>query len=196
MYSNEAWRSAWSPANPFALWFRRNESGRKYRHECWNAHIIYHGAESRGIYIGLSANDDDQNFTESLALGIFEERRYGIFEDIRKSQPNLSLWVLWKVLYVTSRVIQEMSKDNKWMLAWSDSGIHPARRWYNTSRSERRRKNCCELSILSALGWYKCEFMKQCRKALRIWTVKAQVVDKGHKSSRKLAKDVKGDWVT
>ena len=55
------------------------------------AHIVYHGAEFCSIYIGLSANNGDPNYTESFMLGIFEERVYGIFVNIRKSQPNHSL---------------------------------------------------------------------------------------------------------
>ena len=116
MYSHEVWRSAWSPVNPFTFWLHQDESViYKCRNECWSTHIVYHGAESCGIYIGLSANNGNQNYTESFMLGIFEERGYGIFVNIRKSQPNYSLQVLQKVCNKPSdpRDIQRQQHQEK-----------------------------------------------------------------------------------
>lgn len=144
------------------------------------------------------ANDGDQNYTESLVLGTFEREK--IDDDVEYLRSleavNHNLPVLREVMKrghamyerskgkassVSYKRAKEMSKDNKWMLAGSDSGIHPVLMRGDDAEYKRAQEAKRKL-LLKAVNSFRpsetvlevgskkdstnAELMKQRRKAL------------------------------
>lgn len=143
-------------------------------------------------------NDGDQNYIEFLVLGTFEREK--IDDDVEYLRTleavNHNLPVLREVMkrghamYERSKGkassasykrAKEMSKDNKWMLAGSDSGIHPV--LMRGADAERKREQEVKRKLLlKAVNFFRpsetvlevgskkdstnAELMKQRRKAL------------------------------
>ena len=144
------------------------------------------------------ANGGDQNYTESLVLGTFEREK--IDEDVEYLRTlegiNHNLPVLREVMkrghamYERSKGkaspasykrAKEMSKDDKWMLAGSDSGIHPVL-MRGDDAAHKREQEAKKKLLLKAVNSFRpsetvlevgskkdstnAELMKQRRKAL------------------------------
>ena len=144
------------------------------------------------------ANGGDQNYTESLVLGTFEREK--IDEDVEYLRTlegiNHNLPVLREVMkrghamYERSKGkaspasykrAKEMSKDDKWMLAGSDSGIHPVL-MRGDDAAHKREQEAKKKLLLKVVNSFRpsetvlevgskkdgtnAELMKQRRKAL------------------------------
>jgi ATP-dependent RNA helicase DDX54/DBP10 len=117
------------------------------------------------------AEGGDQVYTESLVLGTFEREKIDedleyvrTLEDVNHTLPTLrEVMTRGHAMYERSKGkasqasytrAKEMSKDPKWMLAGSDSGVHPVL-MRGKDAEQKREKEARRKSLLKAVNAFR-----------------------------------------
>ncbi|KIM75501.1 hypothetical protein PILCRDRAFT_673146 [Piloderma croceum F 1598] len=127
------------------------------------------------LFLGRPIKSDvseggDQVYTESLVLGTFEREKIDedveyvrTLEDVNHALPTLrEVMTRGHAMYERSKGkasqasytrAKEMSKDSKWMLAGSDSGVHPV--LMRGKDAEQKREEARRKSLLKAVNAFR-----------------------------------------